>query len=949
MAFLFGIVCVSNAQDGSEKEIRVGVFPHKPFVYVGETGEAEGFFVDLLEDIAEKEDWKLIWVDGSWKEGLSRLESGTLDVVTSAAFTEERALKFDYTSNSVYSLWTEVYLPQNSPIHSFKELANKRVGLMQADVNARHFIDRMKSLDIEFLPLWFGSFDAIFESLQEGKLDAGISNNTFGYLNAETYNVRMSGLSISPFDIHYIVKKGRNSDVLTRIDHWLEAYKHDSDSSYYELAQKWTHSRIEVYEDTPAWVWKTLIGFLALGLLLCLNIIWLRYAIQRAIRAEKDAKQQLREELDTVKEISAHLEAAVSAALVGIWDFDVEHEKVTFSDQIASMLAMKVEDLGNDFEVLRELTHKDDLRELNSELEISLKDASRVVNRDVRLRRSDGSWIWINVRWKTVESENEKPIRIIGTHLDISSRKEMELELRDREARYRLLHSNLPVPYLCLDRNGRIIDLNPQWVCTTGYDRASSIGANFKTFLEASSQPRWSDAFRTLKATGVLGGYELSLSKKGKGSIIGLYEGICSYDDHENPDRIYLTFSDITQQRLLEQASRENLQRLKSAVEVARMSIIEWNFKTDAFHHDGRLPGLLGFKEREPSIMGNSLHSEISSLICSEDRERFLEIIETARRKKKRWVEETLRFSGPKNRSIWMRIVAKRIQSEWFAKPTVMIVLVDVHEKTNAEIAHREASENLQKADKLATLGTLASGIAHEINNPNQMILSNTEFLESCVMALGEILSELPEEVSENALMGIPLKQIPTRMTKSFGNIRGGSQRIKAIVSELKDYVRQKDYELKPVDINKVIYSAHTLTSHLGKNKTDRFDWIAETDLFVWGNSQKLEQVFVNILVNAYESLTDKSQQVTIRSFKEDQHVVVTIVDEGVGIPEELIQRVTDPFFTTKQQSGGTGMGLSVVSNILQEHNARIVFGKNTPRGTTVTITFAYHAKNSTA
>ena len=361
-------------------------------------------------------------------------------------------------------------------------------------------------------------------------------------------------------------------------------------------------------------------GFWFWGLLLCVNIVWLRYAIHRAIRSEKDAKQQLLEELDTVKKISAHLEAAVSAARVGIWDFDVEHEKVTFSDQIASMLAMKLEDLGNDFEVLRELTHKDDLRELNSELEISLKDASRVVNRDVRLRRSDGSWIWINVQWRTVESNDGKPIRIIGTHLDISSRKEMELELRDREARYRLLHSNLPVP-LSIPRSQR----TDYWSQPTvgllhGLRQNVKYWCGFQNFpgsIEVSLNGR--NAFRTLKATGVLGGCELSLLKKGKGSILGLYEGICSYDDYENPDRIYLTFSDITQQRLLEQASQgKSPTVLKSAVEVARMSIIEWNFKTDAFHHDGRLPGLLGFKEQEPSIMGKSLHSEISNLVCNE-------------------------------------------------------------------------------------------------------------------------------------------------------------------------------------------------------------------------------------------------------------------------------------------------------------------------------------------
>ena len=79
---------------------------------------------------------------------------------------------------------------------------------MKADVNARHFIDKMRSLELEFRPVWLGTFDDIFESLQKGELDAGISNNTFGYLNVDTYDVRMSGLSISPFDIPLHRQKG---------------------------------------------------------------------------------------------------------------------------------------------------------------------------------------------------------------------------------------------------------------------------------------------------------------------------------------------------------------------------------------------------------------------------------------------------------------------------------------------------------------------------------------------------------------------------------------------------------------------------------------------------------------------------------------------------------------------------------------------------------------------
>lgn len=284
----------------------------------------------------------------------------------------------------------------------------------------------------------------------------------------------------------------------------------------------------------------------------------------------------------------------------------------------------------------------------------------------------------------------------------------------------------------------------------------------------------------------------------------------------------------------------------------------------------------------------------------------------------------------------WMWVRGERVSS--FDR---IVGLWGVARDITDEVLQREKLMELSETrEKLATLGTLTSGIAHEINNPNQMILSNTQFLESCAAELESLFEGFENELPEDELMGIPLKLLPKKMSEAIRTIKGGSDRIKTIVAEIKNYTRNQPYELDWIDLNRVVYSAQTLTAYFGKSKTDHFDWFAEKELMILGNFQKLEQVMVNILMNAFESLSEKRQSVVIHSFKDNHEAVVSIADEGAGIPDEILGQIADPFFTTKQEKGGTGMGLSVVSKILKEHGATMHFEKNKPGGTTVTLRF---------
>jgi len=171
-----------------------------------------------------------------------------------------------------------------------------------------------------------------------------------------------------------------------------------------------------------------------------------------------------------------------------------------------------------------------------------------------------------------------------------------------------------------------------------------------------------------------------------------------------------------------------------------------------------------------------------------------------------------------------------------------------------------------------------------------------------------------------------------------LARMQEGASRISGIVNSLKDYSRLQPGELMwEVDLVDVIHNSLRLLENLISQKTTRFEQNLAAELpQVRGNSQRLSQVLINLLVNSCEALTDRNQGITLSSeFVEDGGMVEIIVrDEGVGIAEEHLKKITDPFFTTKRTSGGTGLGLSVSSTIVQEHGGKLEFSANPGGGT---------------
>jgi C4-dicarboxylate-specific signal transduction histidine kinase len=266
----------------------------------------------------------------------------------------------------------------------------------------------------------------------------------------------------------------------------------------------------------------------------------------------------------------------------------------------------------------------------------------------------------------------------------------------------------------------------------------------------------------------------------------------------------------------------------------------------------------------------------------------------------------------------------------------------DITERKQYEELERIQREELAQADKMITLGTLVSGVAHEINNPTNFITLNTPILREAWHGTRPILDQHYQKEGDFYVGRFKYSVLRERMDQLFDGVAEGAERIKRIVANLKDFARPDPSDMNQnVDINQVISNAVTLLRDSIERHTKHFHVnYGDTVPTIIGSSQKLEQVMINLIQNSLEALTDEEKAVSVSSMYDgnDKVIVIEIKDEGCGIDEEILPRILDPFFTTKRTSGGTGLGLPIVARIVKDHGGELTFSSVAGKGTLANI-----------
>jgi PAS domain S-box-containing protein len=266
----------------------------------------------------------------------------------------------------------------------------------------------------------------------------------------------------------------------------------------------------------------------------------------------------------------------------------------------------------------------------------------------------------------------------------------------------------------------------------------------------------------------------------------------------------------------------------------------------------------------------------------------------------------------------------------------------DITERKRLEEEAKLSQAKLIQANKMASLGLLASSIAHEINNPNNFILNNATMLRESWQSAIPILDEYYLENGEFKLGDLTFSEFRDIAPLLFSGMVDGAQRISIIVDKLKKFVSQEnDTNNDFFDLNQVLFDSVDIINSEIRKRCENFRIEAGQNLpQAVGNPQQIGQVIINLLLNAMQSLPDRNRCILVNSdvAGDGEHLFITIKDEGSGISPEVMERLSEPFFTTRRERGGTGLGLYITESILRENRGRLSFDSEHGKGTTATV-----------
>ena len=221
------------------------------------------------------------------------------------------------------------------------------------------------------------------------------------------------------------------------------------------------------------------------------------------------------------------------------------------------------------------------------------------------------------------------------------------------------------------------------------------------------------------------------------------------------------------------------------------------------------------------------------------------------------------------------------------------------------------------QSDKMASLGILAAGVAHEINNPLNFIQGGVEGLEQTLKRSKKIKKEEYAELVRA--------------------IKEGISRASTIVLSLNEFSHSSDKKLEPCDIYHLIENCLTMIRYRLKNGIELIKDFTDEPAMVLGNNGKLHQAFLNIITNSIQAI-DKRGSITIKTSIKDGEIAIQFIDSGHGIKPENLKKITEPFFSTKDPGKGTGLGLSITYAIINEHKGSLQYSSEWGKGTTATV-----------
>lgn len=688
------------------------------------------------------------------------------------------------------------------------------------------------------------------------------------------------------------------------------------------------------------------------------HIVWIELVTRYRIQPETGDLEIVgsTRDITRIKELEeknakdrALLHEAAQLARLGAWEYDVQIGKLIVSDEWLEIHGLDAEHFDYSMSAVYEVIHPEDAVLVKERFENIFVDKV-IAPLSFRIVLGSDEVRYLMVSGRVDLGYDGEVKRIYGFTQDVTAHKRAEIRLVESEMRHRSILENMPIVCFTFDREGKILSWNKESERVYGYTKKEAIGkSSYDLIVTPATYSQTQVVVKSVfEGEAFLNNEWLDRDKDGRlgwrsGNAFPVRnsEGKVLYGVNMNVD--------ITEQKEMLGNLKESEEKYRQTFDMAPIAIAELNEK-----------GFVRVNEQFCKMFDYSgvelLRMGLKDLALLDTAEGYEELVERVVRRhdegeiERKYVtkkgeilcgatkvtaiydaggdvdylivaikdvtsEKQVRKQLEEHKSTLEHQVMERTEEIGKVNEELKVLNLDlIRQKTVLEQALvdlREAQAQLVQSEKMASIGVLTAGIAHEINNP-------LNYIQGGVSAIGMYMEDFAQE---------HLREVEPMLN----SVKEGVRRAADIVRSFNKFSRRDDDRLTRCDVNDIIDHCLTMVKSETRGRIEVVKNYTKAEYDLMANEGKLHQIFINLLLNASQAIK-KEGVIKISTKKTDKGIRVTVVDSGPGIPDVYLSKVYDPFFTTKPPGEGTGLGLYITAKLVKDHNGILTL-KNRPEG----------------
>ena len=970
-ALLFFIILFIPVSLQADTRIKVGVYQNIPMSEFHDDGSVHGFFIDILENIARKEGWVIEYVPGSRKESLARLKSGRIDLLGAVAHSETGANDYDYSYESVISNWGQLYVGEQSTIESIFDLKNKKVAVLHDDIYFEGLKKLAEQFGIQCRFIEAYAYTDVLQLVEMGRCQAGLVNHFFGFRFENNFKIIKSPVVLSPQKLHFAAPVGKNENLLDALDHHLRKLKGNNLSIYHQSFHKWFGGEDKI---NPATLLKrAVIISIVLFVLFLFTALFSRTKIISKTKALVAKHEQLIKAVESRKQA----ESAFSAGEHKYRRlFQYSNDAIFIHDlegQILDTNQKTIEQFGyTKKELLQQKIfnlHPPDAF-LKSKEAFHKIIAQKQIEFEIEFVRKNGEIFLAEVSSGLFQIGKDQFIQ--GIVRDVTEKRKAEDELQQHNAYMTALHETtlglikrLNIDDLLkaiVDRAGKLVGttdgyifiIDPQTnelVLKVGTGRFEEllgfrlkVGEGLSGKVWQSGKPLridnyhcWAGRHQDTKFDDL--GVDMGIPLKSGHHTFGVI-GLCSFDPHkqfgDNEISVFTRFAELAsialdnahlhanlQQELQERNETEKiLQNSRATFLTVLDSIDATIYVADMATHE-----IIFMNKHMRDNFGPNLVGQLCYHVFRKE-DHPCDHCTNARLLDKRGNPTGAIVWEGKNPLINKWYINYDRAIKWTDGRYVRLqVATDITKLKALEKERIKSEAYLRQAQKMEAIGTLAGGIAHDFNNILSAIMGYTEL----------------------SMMDVTPK---SDAKYNLNEIYKASQRAKEVVKQILTFSRQSEQDRKPLKIDPIVKESIKMLKASFPSTIQIQHYIDPAAGIIEADATEIHQIIMNLCTNAFHAMSETGGLLEVKVENADvnaanasrfeitagNYLTLTVGDTGHGMTPEVVERIFEPYFTTKEKDKGTGMGLAVVHGILKSYGGAVAVDSEPGKGTVFTV-----------